>query len=105
MSLEQTRLDLAVRMAVRALRAQPDGPAEGRVEAFRKAYRAVTELHAGTDDWTTETLVAAWELTEDAFPRGGPIAEVVAGLKAAHAAIVTTAAPPATVPRRPRRDG
>lgn len=106
MALAETRLKLAVRVAERALRAAPDAALDARLEAFRVAFAAVRALDAGPDDWTADTLEAAWMLAEDAWPTGGDIAAVAASLAAAHAVVRATADGPAPrQPARPRRDG
>jgi hypothetical protein len=94
MSLEEDRLDLAVKVTVRALRDRPEAPVTERLAAFRTVYEAVADLDTGDADWTAETLKAAWALVSDAWPRGGPVGAVVAGLAAAHAAIVRVADAP-----------
>jgi hypothetical protein len=105
MSLEETRLDLAVRLSARALRSEQDAPVGPRLAAFRDAYAAIAALDAGDEAWTEETLLAAWSLTEPAHPRGGPVAALAADLAAAHAAVLATARrPPPGRPTRPRRD-
>lgn len=105
MSLQETRLNLAVRLATRALRASPQAPAAERLAAFGDAYAVLATLDTGDDAWTDATLHAAWDLTEPAFPQGGAVSEVTAELAAAHAAVVATADRPAPDrPARPRRD-
>ncbi len=105
MSLEDTRLDLAVRLTARALRNDQDASIDARLAAFRDAYAAVAALDAGDEAWTEETVLAAWSLIEPAYPHGGSVAEIGAYLAAAHAAVVATARrPPPGRPTRPRRD-
>ena len=110
MALPETRMNLAVKLADRALIATPAATLDTRIQAFRNAYAAIAEA-AGTvdrgDDWAEDTLNAAWNLASDVFPKGGPVDEVVAAFRAAHAAILETAAAPPYDPRqpsRPRRD-
>ena len=110
MALPETRMKLAVKLAERALAATPAVSLDTRIQAFRDAYAAIAEA-AGTvdrgDDWAEDTLNAAWDLAADAFPKGGPVDEVAAAFRSAHAAILETADAPPYDPRqpsRPRRD-
>lgn len=105
MSIEETRLDLAVRMADRALRSQGDGDVEARLRAFAVAYAGVRALGVEDDDWGAETLKAAWALVQDHFAKGGAPEAVAAALTRAHGAIVELAEPPPGKRRsKPRRD-
>jgi hypothetical protein len=105
MSIQETRLNLAVRLASRALRASPEAPLAARLAAFRDAYAALATLDTGDDAWTDATSRAAWELTEPAYPQGGAMSAVTADLAAAHAAVIAAADRPAPDrPTRPRRD-
>jgi len=105
MSLADTRLDLAVRVAARALQASPGTDAGDRLAVFRGAYDSLARLDAGDPDWTAQTMQAAWALIEAGYPRGGPPGAILADLVAAHAAVVAVAErPPPERPARPRRD-
>ena len=104
MTLAETRLDMAVRVAVRALRASPDATPADRLAAFGAAYASVERLEAGGDDWSAQVLEAAWALVADAFPRGGEPAELADALARAHAGLVAVAAPPPDRRDRDRRD-
>jgi hypothetical protein len=105
MSLQSTRLDLAVRVTERVLRDAPDAPLDARLAAFHDAYATLAALDAGDTDWTAETLTAAWALTDDAFPHGGAVGDVLGALSSAHRMIAQVAtAPPPDRPAKPRRD-
>jgi len=105
MALPDARLKLAVRVAERALRATPGAHLDARLDAFRTAFAAIAALDAGPEDWTEDTLEAAWSLVEDAWPSGGDVADVAASLVAAHGAVCAAAAGPGPrQPSRPRRD-
>ena len=107
MTIEETKLELAVDVAARALRATPAAPLEMRVDIFRQAYAAVAALDSGVEDadWSAETLKAAWGLAAEAFPKGGTIAEVIDALSNVHAAVVATAAIPPNLKRKAPRRG
>ncbi len=105
MSIEERRMDLAVEVVERAMRQQPEAGPEDRLSAFGQAYQALSELDAGQDDWTEDLLVAAWTLVEDAWPRGGPTPELVAGLVQTFEGMQALVEPPPEARRsRPRRD-
>lgn len=114
MALPETRMNLAVKMAERAVATGSGSGSEltvaDRIAAFRQAYALVAECASRVTDgdaWAEDTLNAAWALADDAFPKGAPLADIAAGFEAAHAAIVETVeAPPieARQPSRPRRD-
>ena len=105
MSLEEKQLDLSIKLVGRTMRATPDASLGLRMEALRSAYKAVSALDAGDEDWTEDTLDAAWALVEGAFPKGGAVGAVTDALKEAHSGIVEMAAAPADALRkRPRRD-
>lgn len=101
MALPETRLTLAVRAVERAL---PTAPTADRLPAFRTAYAALARLSAGDDDWTVETLDAAWDLASDGWPRAVALATVLDDIAAAHAVIVEAASPGRRRITRPRRD-
>lgn len=106
MALADTRLKIATRLVERALRSEPEADLPRRLQAFRTAYAVVEGLEAGEEGWTEDVLSAAWALAEDAWPRGGPVEEVAAGLAEAHALLHGLARPPRPrQPSRPRRDG
>lgn len=105
MTLEETRLGLAVEMAVRALRDNDDATLAERIAAFEAAYGALLKLDTGDEDWTADTLDAAWDLVRDAYAKGGPIDQLMADLAAAHAAVVAIARAPRSDKRaKARRD-
>lgn len=105
MSIQETRMDLAVRLVSRAFRASPEAETALRLTGFREAYAALADLDAGDEAWTEDTLAAAWELVADAWPRGGPLEALIRDLRAAHRTLIDTALPPPEVQRRkPRRD-
>jgi len=106
MALPETRMKLAVRMVVRALGSEPEPDIARRAAMFRTAYAAVeASARRGTDEaWMEDTLTAAWDLVGGAWPDGGDIDEIAAGLMEAHAQVSRVAKPPATQPRRTRRD-
>ncbi len=100
MSLEQTRLDLAVKVASHAFRNTKGTDAATRAAAFREAYTAIAGLRVEDADWAIETLGAAWELVRDAYPNGGPPSAIVADLIATHSAIAETVHAPAGAKRK-----
>jgi len=105
MTLEEIRLDLAVQVAVRAMRANDVVTTADRIAAFEQAYDTLAGLDAGDEEWTGDTLYAAWELVRDAYAKGGPIVQAVDDLAAAHAAVVATARAPQPDQRsKTRRD-
>ncbi|HEX5631624.1 MAG TPA: hypothetical protein VFX50_00280 [Gemmatimonadales bacterium] len=105
MALHDARLKLAVRVAERALRATPDAALDARLDAFRTAFDTVRALDAGPDDWTEDTLEAAWQLAAAAWPDGGAAADVAASLADAHRVVRSVAEGPGRgQPARPRRD-
>lgn len=106
MGLAQTRLDLAVKIAVRAAPSVDPSSATVRLAAFREAYDVLTELSVAVEpdvetDWSEELLEAAWDLVRDAHGRGTPVETIVGDLVAAHACLVEKAAAP--VPQRRRK--
>ncbi len=106
MTLEETRLDLAVQVAVRALRGSDDATTAERIAAFEQAYATLAGLDTGDEEWTVDTLYAAWELVRDAYAKGGSVDQAVEDVAAAHAAVVATARAPRPDQRsKPRRDG
>jgi hypothetical protein len=105
MGLEENRLTMAARITAHALRATPDAYAAQSIAAFEETYRVLAELDTGDDDWTDETLDAAWDLVRAVYPKGGVIFHILTDLRDAHAAIIATADPPSPDSRRrPRRD-
>lgn len=100
MSLEETRLSLAVKLVNHALRNTKGTDAATRTAAFRDAYRAIQGLEASDELWSIETLESAWELVREAYPTGGPVSAIVADLVAAHQAIVETAPGPGGAKRK-----
>lgn len=104
MSLQEKRLDVAVKLSRRAQRAEPEASIEQRLASFRAAWTVVTALDAGDEDWSAETLDAAWNLVVDAWPRGGPPEALASALAEAHRVVVEAAG---SAPRRgsqPRRN-
>jgi hypothetical protein len=105
MSLEEKQLDLSIKLVARAMRAMPDASLGLRMEALRSAYEGVSALDAGDEEWTEDTLDAAWALVEGAFPKGGDVKTVLDAMQVAHTGIVELAVAPAdALRRRPRRD-
>lgn len=105
MSLEEVRLDLAVRVIARSHRAAADMDVPARLASLRQAYAALRALDAGDEDWSIETSKAAWEIVAEAYPRGGELGQVLEDLALAHQAVLETATAPAGGRRsKPRRD-
>ena len=109
MSLAETRLTLAGRVAERTDVGGPtagaDDPVAARLRAFEAAHGALTALEAGPDDWTEAVLRAAWALVDDALPDGAALEGLLDALARAFATIAAAASPAdPTQPRRPRRD-
>ncbi len=111
MALSETCMNLAVKLAERALSAAPTARIEARIDAFRGAYAVIVEAADSVEhssEWAEDTLKAAWDLAADAFPKGGSLTEVTDGFRAAHSAILETAEAPPRDPKqpsRPRRNG
>jgi hypothetical protein len=104
MSLQEKRLDVAVKLSRRALRGAPEASIEQRLESFKAAWAVVTALDAGDEEWSAETLDAAWNLVVDAWPKGGAPEALTAALAEAHRVVVEAAG---RAPRRgmqPRRN-
>ncbi len=107
MTLREKQLDLAVKISRRACRAHPDAPISERMAAFDAAWAVVSGVDAGDEDWTEETLDAAWNLIVDAWPDGGEPVAVATSLADAHDHVVRAAGRSArrgSPPRRGRRD-
>jgi hypothetical protein len=105
MSLEEKQLDLSIKLVTRAMRAMPAASPGSRMEALRSAYDRLATLDAGDDEWTEDTLDAAWALVESAFPKGGEVLTIIDEMVEVHQGIVEMAVAPADgLRKRPRRD-
>ena len=105
MTIEESRLELAARVAARSVPGGEKGSVTDRLAAFEVAHRAVSGLEAADDEWMAATLSVAWDLVRDVDPAGTPVERLTADLSAAHRVVVAAGRPPVPPQRkRPRRD-